>query len=118
MRDLFGLSAAVLAAWLCAIGCTEPVSGPDGNAGGAGGVGGDGGAGGVPPSLFPCSKDGVRAAVAEGGGKMKAALEGRKDRIALVFRRVAKNRAAADALAAEFLSHMARMFYTSNNTEH
>jgi len=58
--------SSVLALAVGVMGCGE-TSGTGGSAG-DGGVGGDGGNGGSMGQLFPCSEQGIRDAIAEGGG--------------------------------------------------
>jgi hypothetical protein len=49
------------------MGCGQDL-GPVAGAGGSGGVGGDGGTGGTTGQEFPCTEQGIRDAIAEGGG--------------------------------------------------
>jgi hypothetical protein len=49
------------------MGCGQSL-GPVGGSGGDGGTGGDGGSGGMTGQEFPCTEQGIRDAIAEGGG--------------------------------------------------
>jgi hypothetical protein len=63
MRFFIGL---VLTLAVGVVGCSETAG--TGGSGGDGGVGGDGGTGGMTGQVFPCTEQGIRDAIAEGGG--------------------------------------------------
>jgi hypothetical protein len=75
MRYLFGFLCVCALGLMPLVGCSETSgtggSGGDGGgcgSGGNGGVGGDGGSGGMTGQEFPCTEQGIRDAIAEGGG--------------------------------------------------
>ena len=71
MRYLFGFLCVCALGVMPLIGCSETAGaggvGGDGGSAGMGG-GGDGGIGGSNSAVFPCTEQGIRDAVAEGGG--------------------------------------------------
>lgn len=80
MRHLFGFVCVCALGVIPLIGCGDN-GGPGGSGGaagngGTGGAAGTGGTGGGGDARFPCTEDGIRAAIAEGGGPHRFACDG------------------------------------------